>query len=224
MAFRDSSHNMAASTSVAIAASSLDIVENDILLAFGAYWRDGVAWGDFNLPSGFTELEVNELESGGTCKVGWKRASGSESGDYTFSNDYADEMYAIIASISGRVESGSPVDAISNTQYETNNATVRGAGVTIATAGSDLIWCGIAAIGASPELAAPSGMTSRDSYDMSAAWMSMELASLDNQGTGATGDKDGTASASTTWKHAFLLALKPAAAAAGNPYYAYAQQ
>jgi hypothetical protein len=223
MAFRDSSHNMAASTSVAIAASSLDIVENDILLAFGAYWRDGVAWGDFNLPSGFTELEVNELAFGGTCKVGWKRASSSESGNYIFSNDYADEIYAIIASFSGRVESGSPVDAIANTQYETNNATVRGAGVTIATAGSDLIWCGISATGASPELAAPSGMTSRDSYDTDSG-VSMELASLDNQSTGATGDKDGTANASTDWKHAFLLALKPAAAASGNPYYAYAQQ
>lgn len=223
MAFRDSAHNSAASTSVAIASSSLDIEDDDILLAFAAYWRDGVEWGDFNFPSGFTVLETASLLSGGTCKIGWKRAD-TESGDYTFSNDYADEIYAQIASISGRLASGDPVDVKSNTLYQTSNTTVRAAGVTITTTGSDLIYCGLCSPDGTPELAAPSGMTSRDSYDIAALGVSMELASLDNQSAGATGDKDGTAAAATRWKHAFLVALKPAAAPSGNPHYAYAQQ
>lgn len=223
MAFRDSAHNSAASTSVAIASSSLDIEDDDILLAFAAYWRDGVEWGDFNFPPGFTVVETASLISSGTCKLAWKRAS-SESGNYTFSNDYAAEVYAQVASFSGRLASGDPVDVKSNTQYQTSNTTVRAAGVTIATAGSDLVYCGLCSTDGTPTLDAPSGMTSRDSYDISALWVSMELASLDNQGAGATGDKDGTADASTTWKHAFLIALKPAAAGGGNPHYAYAQQ
>ena len=219
MAFRAAQSNSSATSSVTVTAPTVS--DGDILVAFASSWALGGA-GNVAFPAGFTIWYTEVLETYGRLAVAWKRAS-SESGDYEMTSTSAAEMYAIVATFSGRVASGDPLDVGSDTAYVTDNTTVRGAGVTIATTGSDLIYCGICAPNDTPELAAPSGMTSRSSLDVSASWIGMELASLDNQGTGATGDKDGTADASCTYKHAFLLALKPAAAA-GNPYYYFAQQ
>ena len=132
-------------------------------------------------------------------------------------------MFAHVSVFSGRVASGDPLDVGSNTGYTTSNTIVRAAGVTIATSGSDLIYCGMAETNGSASLSEPSGMTSRRSDDWTGDWTAMETASLDNQSTGATGDKDGTANTACTIKHAFLIALKPEAAG-GNPHYYYAQQ
>lgn len=223
MAFRSSSGAANyPSNSITITAPA-SIADGDILVACVWAWHEvgTTPEGTFSLPSGFTAWYSVSF---GSYKgvLAWKRAS-SESGNYAFSITGAAFVFGQMVCFSGRVASGDPLDVGSNTGYVTSNTTVRAAGVTIATSGSDLIYCGFAETDGSASLAEPSGMTSRRSDDWTGDWTAMETASLDNQSTGATGDKDGTANTSTTAKHAFLIALKPAAAA-GNPYYAYAQQ
>jgi len=65
-------------------------------------------------------------------------------------------------------------------------------------------------------------MSTGVSADFAPFWTALECAYLENQAAGATGDKDGTTGTGNTWKHAFLVALKPAVAA-GNPHNYYAQ-
>ena len=197
------------------------IADGDILVACVWSWRGGGGAGAIQLPADFAAWYTVTVASY-VGVLAWKRAN-SEAGDYTFTSAGGQFTFGQVGVFSGRVASGDPLDVGSNTGYTTSNTTVRGAGVTIATSGSDLIYCGMAETDDSASLSAPSGMTSRRSDDWTDDWTAMETASLDNQTTGATGDKDGTANAACTSKHAFLVALKPAAAA-GNPYYYFAQQ
>lgn len=186
------------------------ITDGDILVAVVWAWEYRGLVTDLSLPNGWATWYTGDFGKY-YGKIAWKRAS-SESGDYTFTVNAGNSLFIFgqIAAFSGRVASGDPLDVGSNTAYITNNATVRGAGVTIATAGSDLVYVGFAETNGSASLATPSGMTSRRSDDWSGDYTAMETASLDNQSTGATGDKDGTANAATATKHAFLVALKPA--------------
>jgi hypothetical protein len=209
MAFRSSSGAAKYPSNSLTITAPASITDGDILVACVWAWGGTPPEGTFSLPSGFTAWYSVSF---GSYKgvLAWKRAS-SESGNYAFSITSAEFVFGQMVAFSGRIASGDPLDVGSNTAYTTSNTTVRAAGVTIATSGSDLIYVGFGETNASAALTAPSGMTSRRSDDWTGDWTAMETASLDNQSTGATGDKDGTANTSTATKHAFLVALKPAA-------------
>lgn len=214
MAFGYATHNASESSSLSI--SRPTVSDGDILVAFIGCWGWSTP-GDIALPAGWAVWEKQSLDPSnalGKCTVGWKRAS-SEGASYSFSSSGAAEMYGIVFTVTGREASGDPLDVASNTRYTTNDTTVRAAGMTIQTAGSDLFWCGIAAPGASPTMTPPSGMTSCDSYDVSASEISLDVAMLANQDTGATGNKNGSIPSSKQYKHAFMVALKSAAAPSG---------
>jgi len=216
MAFVSASANAASSGSVVVTAPA-SMANGDILVCFICGWN--------STPPGAITATGFALWYERACAnyrvgIGYKRASG-ESGDYTFSVASAVEIQAGISVYRGRMASGDPLDVGSDTPYTTSDTIVRGAGITIATAGSDLVWAGFS-YGDPLTLTCPGGMNSRVSND---ALSSIEMADLENQGAAPTGDKDGAAGSTpiTVNKHAFLVALKPAAAA-GNPHYYYAQQ
>lgn len=192
-------------TSSAVVTAPANIADGDILVCVINTYQGNAAP---TFPSGFTTW-YDYVSGNDRVSIAWKRAS-SESGDYTCTG--ASGTSVISAGISvyrGRLASGDPLDVGSNTSYTTNDTAVRGAGVTIATAGSDLIWAGFLYTG-SASISAPSGMTLRCE-----SWRGNQtafLADVVNQSTGATGDKDGTSGGSTGYKHAFLVTLKPAAA------------
>ena len=201
------------------------IEDNHILVALMVSWKD-TSDQTHTLPSGFTTWYSRRCTGAHGSyllwTLAWKRAS-SDSGNYTFTGSSGiAEVYAGISVYSGRIATGDPLDVGSSTTYETEDTTVRAASVTIATAGSDLVWAAWSETDSSPSMTCPSGMTSRISRDWTEIWSSLEFADLLNQSAGSTGDKDGTCDSFTGRKHACLVALKPAAT--GNPYYAYAQQ
>lgn len=208
MAHRATTSAYASATSVTVTAPS-GIADDDILICALLQYKSG-GGTTFTWPSGFTEIYQRQATTNFRAGIAWKRAS-SESGDYTITASDTGDLIGIVSAYSGRIASGSPVDVGSDTSYTTNDANVRGAGVTIATAGSDLLWCGFSYRSDQNDLSVPSGMNSR--ADVHDGYECFALADLLDQSTGASGDKDGTLGDVTTTKHAFLVALKPAASA-----------
>lgn len=219
MAFRAASYKWPTAenqTAIAIDAPS-GLADGDIMVALIVSWKDP-ADQTHTLPSGWTAwYEQRCTGSYGSnlfYTLCWKRAS-SESGSYTFSTSSgAAEIYGLISAYSGRIASGDPLDVGSNTKYETNDTTVRAAGMTVATAGSDVVWAAWTETYSTPSLDLPSGMNQRVKVAMSEVWSAMACGDLLNQSTGATGNKDGSCDSSTERKHAFMVALKPASGGA----------
>lgn len=211
------SHVGDTSISSLVVAAPASIQNGDILVAFAAVYKYLAVPEDINLPSGFTEIDVNDTTYTHQT-VGWKRAS-SESGDYTFSCTSGSEGVAGIVVLRGCLASGSPVDVYSDTAYTTNNTTVRAASVTTTIANTMLVAVGYALRNTS--FSPPAGMS--EAFDHSdAANLTASAAYVTQTASGASGDKDFTIGTSGGTKHAFLVAFEPDSA--GNPWYAYAQQ
>jgi hypothetical protein len=206
MSFVSADKNEANAASVIVTAPA-SILDGDILVLGGFGYKSAGGPGAFTYPSGFAEW-ATRANGNFRWGIAWKRAA-SETGNYTFAAASATEIGAGIAVYRGRLASGDPADCISNTAYNTADVNVRAATMTIATAGSDVVWAGFC-YDAPGTLLCPTGFTSRASVD---TYDSLEMADLLNQAAGATGDKDGTAGATvSTSKHAFMVALKPALA------------
>lgn len=164
--------------------------------------------------TGFTPVASREVTGDDTLVLFWKRAA-SESGDYNVVYSGGNDCEAWIGCYSGRLASGNPVDVYSDTLYQTSNTTVRAAGMTIATANSDIIWGGFCY--SDPlTLTKPAAFTLRDSEVGSSV---LTCGDLLNQSAGATGNQDGTAGGAVdVYKHAFMVALKPALPVGGGNY------
>jgi hypothetical protein len=181
------------------------IQDGDILVAFIVGWKSGTKPADLSWPAGFTEWYERDVLHTFKLGLAWKRAS-SESGNYVMGTTDGSETIGAVSVYRGRITTGDPMDVGSNTPYTYPDTYCRAAGVTIATAGSDLVYFGGGYL--SGTLASPSGMTQRGSVDSP---NNLEVADLLNQAAGATGDKDGVwSSVVQVSKHAFLVALKPA--------------
>ena len=207
MAHRATTSAYTNATSVTVTAPA-GIADGDILICALLHWVSG-GGATLTWPSGFTEIYQRQATTSYRMGIAWKRAS-SESGNYTLTAAVSGDLIGIVSAYSGRIASGSPVDVSSDTPYTTNDAKVRGAGVTIATAGSDLLWCGFSYRSDQNDLTVPSGMTAR--ADVHDGYECLALADLLDQSAAATGNKDGALGDVTATKHAFLVALKPAVA------------
>ena len=204
------SHNYAYDAAgAAVVTAPTGIQDGDILVVAVFATMTGI--GSVTHPSGFTVVtDASFSTSARRHEFSWKRAS-SESGDYTVSCTDA-KVFAWVGCYRGRVASGSPIDIYSNTGYVTNDLYVVAAGMTIATAGSDVIWLGHY-YSTIQEPSAPSGMTLRQVITDGNKYRAY-ICDLVNQATGATGDKDSVLPTySTATKHATMVALKPAASA-----------
>jgi hypothetical protein len=214
MAFRSIASAQAHTTSVAVAAPA-GIADGDILICAVAYYD--VNTHTISLPTGFTSYYAQgPLGTYHGWAIGWKRAS-SESGTYTASVDtYAcAELDAYVAAYSGRLATGDPLTAGSNTKYETANTNIIAAGVT-AAAGDDVIFFGGGRAGSAMTIAAPSGMNARAEYEDASNNFCSCLADLENVSAGATGNKTATTTVSINRKHGFLLSLAKATVVASS--------
>jgi hypothetical protein len=141
------------------------IQAGDIIILAATYNAAAAAFDPADWPTGFTELdESDNTLNGQTSAVGWRRATGAESGSYTFGivNTSASDWVAMAAVFRGRHTTDPP------TQTKTINNSSNASPVTItsptitAVAGDDLLHI----IAADPTAAnivsswsAPSGFT-----------------------------------------------------------------
>jgi hypothetical protein len=187
------------------------IVDGDILALRVSCYTDN-ANPTFGLPAGFTKWYDQYNGSYHGFIVAWKRAS-SESGSYVISNSGTANSVeggweGCIAAYSGRLSAADPLSVGSNTAYVTSDTVVEAAGIT-ALLGDDVIWAGAAH--STTTLTVPAGMNARleSSYVLCGGTnICGAFGDLLNVAAGATLAKDGTAGASITRKHAFLVGLK----------------
>ena len=183
-------------------------VDGDIMVVafFAGYSSSNPPDIVFTEPAGWTQIGTTTAVTqggggfSGKMWVGWKRAS-SEGADYTFTHSTSYATQAVIASYSGCLASGSPVDVFTQNSGLTTTST--GLSVTTTVANTMLLyvahnWTGSTA-------AAPSGMTER--FD--------GLINVDDEArasAGATSNRTQTI-ADPVWQ-AYMVALKPAGATA----------
>lgn len=214
MAFR-SDNEVYANNSAAVTAPSGVELGDLLIIGVMASHEDCAA---LNLPSGFTHIsEVAFVSWDGweRVAVGWKVADAADvtksASSGTYSVVYNDaEMFIWMGCYSGRVASGI-LDCYSNTEYTTDDYTVRAASMTVATTGTDVVWFGYHwATAQTPSL--PSGMNNRAIISNGREYR-FYIADKPNQPTGATGNQDATLpDYNSDWKHAVMVGLKPEAA------------
>jgi hypothetical protein len=208
VSYVSSSSNKSTTTSVVIPAPA-GIQNNDILMCIvSALHSGGTAIGDCTYPAGWTQLALQtDLATYYTLSILYKRAS-SESGDYTFGSTSANQMQGAIGLYRGCYTTGSPVDTGSSTLYTTNNTTVRGATVTPTYNNGMLVFGGGYSLAGTISLTTPAGMNARQSQ--ANANSIIHLDDLAYTTAAATGNKDATAGANCTLKHAFMACLRAA--------------
>ena len=164
---------------------------------------------ELNIPaittlSGWTLIATHTNEKGHRWSIFWKRAS-SEPALYTWQTDLRCSQSGCILAYSGCVASGDPVNVYSNTPYSSNNTTLRAAGVTTSVANAMLVFLG------SPDSSTKTGSwsTMTERVDDQGYYGRLLAADVAQETAGASGNKDCTLSASSSAKHAFLVALAP---------------
>lgn len=147
-------------------------------------------------PTGFTELsEVGTTADGQRMAIGWKRATGADSGSYTFGNlGSSGDWVCQAVAFSGRHATNPPVvsTAATNNTLNATPVTVTANGVT-AVAGDDLCWVSAPDTNAANNGAGhtpPTGYTERQ--DAMSGWANLSMATVDNVAAGATGTVSGT--------------------------------
>lgn len=150
-------------------------------------------------PSGFTMFDQQSITADGEkVAIGWKRATGADTGTYSFSatgstNAWVSQCLAY----SGRDTTNPPVNSTANVVNTgaASAVTVNANGVT-AVAGDDLVWVSLPDISigtaTSPATNAPTGYTTQQNDMQGFAWAG--VATKDNSGAGATGTVSGTIS------------------------------
>lgn len=182
-------------------------VENDMMVAWIFRGRTDAVFEMLPAvaPTDFTKIDETLINQGtfwGYFEFYWKRAGSSEPSSYTW--DHATHVASNqvgIASYSGVITSGSPIDVYSKNSSATGT-TATGTGVTTTVAATELLylshnWDGNGA------LSPPSGMTER--FD-SLTYLSEEA----RASSGATGNRTQTLASNNPWA-AVLIALKPGA-------------
>lgn len=161
-------------------------------------------------PTGFSEITFTPAPGGfGTAgwdsmqRVYWKRATGADTGTYTFAHPSVWTSGAATR-YSGCVATGTPVEVLGSA-WRASDATVTPA-VSGTTLGANrlLVWGGLS--GLSVSWAPPAGFTER--FD-SGGTGEIGVATLAQLAAGATGSLTGTASAASA-QSATLLGLLPA--------------
>lgn len=191
-------------------------VDGDVLVAFVRGY-DAAAAPTISPPAGWTEIVQGAKSSVVQLGAFWKRAS-SEGSSYTFTHDGTDDesSYSIVyvLSYSGCIASGDPIDDYSDTNYTTNNTTLRAASVD--TTGANAMLLALGYTETETLTCSWSGMTERLDSNMGSTIRGLAAEVL-QASAGSSGNKDGTLSGSATGKHAYLIALRaPIAPSATN--------
>lgn len=162
------------------------------------------------MPSGFALLDVVPLASPGFWHyVFWKRATGADTGTYTFSWSGDDWRTAIAIRIPGCITSGSPFDVTTHAESATLSATTPA--VSLTTTGPDRLLLWLVDLWDTADVTAPASYTRPTN-----TWPTNRLLDAATRGqaaAGATGSVTGTLATSRE-RIARLLALLPAATTA----------
>lgn len=171
------------------------------------------------VPTGWTLLVKRTGDVNNTYWVYWKLAA-SEGANYTWTWAGTTRTGITVVTYRDGFNTANPIDVSSNTAYQTSDTILRAAGMTVAAANSPLIFFGNSSGSAARTVTPPTNPTSFaedvDFHDADSRW-GLEVASVVWTGSGATGDIDGILSITTTDKHAFAVALNPAADGGGEP-------
>jgi hypothetical protein len=204
------------------------VQDNDILLL--VFTIDLVSGTVTSWPAGFTQIYFTTVPAppgdGQAMGVAWKRASG-ESGTYTISmgnGSGSQDWLCQCVAFSGRVTSGSPVTASSNSIQNTPQSSpvsIDASTITAAT-GDDLCWISlpdVTATGIGNGHTAPTNFTERsDQEDTLGGWSNLSVATRNNVSAGATGTVSGQfalTSGTAAWR-AFLIALAASGGTVGD--------
>jgi hypothetical protein len=155
------------------------------------------------LPSGFTEVGSGISNSAHGQRVFWKRATGADSGTYTFTHG-STWTEAAATSYTGATLTGSPIDTTGTAQRGTSGTVTPP--VSLTTTGSDrlIVWGGTVTFASGTGgWTPPSGYTERVD-----AALELSVATLAQPVAGSTGAITGT-SAQPGPECGFLLALLP---------------
>lgn len=194
--------------------------ENDIMFAVVKRLTANT-WS--TVPSGWTLL-ASDADSGSTTSVDlyYRVAGASEGASYQWIQSGASRCGGSIYAFRSDFNTSNPIDVYSNTSYETSDTNVRGATMTTSAANEALIFFStVQASGSTTFTQATVPTTFSEHQDTGSAnsrfWRS--AASVVWSSSGATGTMDATASATTTSKHAFVVALNPASAAPATNFF-----
>lgn len=167
-----------------------------------------------SVPSGWTYLADAPVGAGGgNAYLYYRVASGSEPADYTWGTAAAARLGIVCITYRDGFNTADPIDVVSDTAYITTDTILRAASMTVASANSPLIFFGALHNVTAPAFTpatVPAAFVDDVDLDNTNSRFTKEIASVVWTGSGATGDMDATV-ASTAVKHAFAVALKPAA-------------
>ena len=202
----------ATAAATATAASSLSIaapaglVDNDIMIA--AVSHSGYT-EQINLPSGWTQLGQENLNSAGRVTYAWKRAA-SESGSYVFTTPTATpDWRGAISAYSGAITTGNPIEGSGFATNVSDSTPVTGS-TTVATANTLAIVAFLTLPTESATATAPTDYT--ENYDTTSISFNGKTAT---PAVGSIGPITGALSAAVS-SYGGLILLTTAAAATSS--------
>lgn len=183
-------------------------VDGDILFCWIGW--DGISAID-SVPSGWSLLGI----ANNRYLLYYKIAS-SEGASWVWSFTATCKVRAVCSCYTGGdFDPADPIDVVSNTSYTTSNVNCIAASMAVSAANSPLVFWGGVYSASSATFTKPSVPTTDWGEDDDAGsdvpdfWT--EVCSMIWSGSGATGDMIATMSISASVKHAFAVALNPAA-------------
>jgi hypothetical protein len=190
--------------------------EDDILFALVTWYSTAGATID-SVPTDWT-LAGEYLTNNDKYALYYKVAGGSEPADYTWSLSASCQCKITCSCYTaGDFDPADPIDVVSNTAYRTSDTAVKADSMTVSAADSPLVFFGAIRYSTpTPSFTKPSVPTADwvedfDDWDPNPDF-GHEVCSMVWTDSGATGVMSATASATLTAKHAFAVALNPAAA------------
>lgn len=134
----------------------------------------------------------------------YKVAGGSEPSTYTWDWAAGSSTSIVVVAYRGKFDSADPIDAYSNTAYTTGDNICRAASFTVSSNNSPLLW--LAGVCKSTSFSMPSGFEedADSKFGIATSAIGHKLVA-----SGSTGNLDGTFGTSSTYKHAFAVALNP---------------
>jgi hypothetical protein len=179
-------------------------------------WRYPPAPTIDSVPTGWT-LIAEYLDNNDRYALYYKVAGASEPDTYTWSFDGTCYVRVVCSCYTGGdFDAEDPIDVVSNTAYRASDNIVRAASMTVSTANSPLIFWACTYSASVQTFIKPTTPTDTwvedDDAGSTISDHSTEICSMVWAGSGATGDMDAICSAITGTRHAFAVALNPAAA------------
>lgn len=204
LSYVNSSSNKSTTTSVSISTPS-GLADGDIMIAFvTSFWATNKTAGTVTAPAGWNTINTQAISKRYQVGLFWKRAS-SEGSSYSFTSTSAKQMQGAISAYRGAVSSGNPYSVYSNTLYGTSGTIVRAATMTPSSNGLYVVWGGWYYLSGTISLTKPSAMSLLQTQNNTNNALTMAHAVF-TPGT-ATGNQDGTAGATCTVKHAYMVEI-----------------